>query len=581
MSAIRLRQSFSKTSQMHRFGANTMHRRSRGGLERMQLPLRKSPNDTAGIWSNGPLIRLQLATASTSLGKWAFGLSLGVYAYRVGGTAAIGLAALVQTIPATIAAPFLGLAGDRYSRQRVLATTNAMRAVLLVLIALAVLEGLPLGVVLLLAAVFATVSTANQPARAALIPVLARSPRELASAMSMMGAIDASSFLLGAGCGGVLMATTSVQFVMALCSIAYLVAVVMILEIPKDSRPKVTRSESPIEAVSAGFGAVLGHRDLRLATGMLATLSITDGLTNVLVIITAIELLDTGTAGIGFLNMAYGVGGLVGGFAAFALLGRAHLTRALMIGSVSLGLPLVAVGLNPSEWIGLLAWGAAGFGFVVVKVSGLTLVQRLSGDRVLARVLAVVEMIFVGSIGVGAMIAPVLVSAVGLRGALIATGAVLPMVAAIRWRGLRRLEIGAAVPQESFELLRASPVLAPLPLATIESLAGRLVPVELKAGVDVITQGEPGEKFYVIAEGQVEVFQDGDFRRHQGRGESFGEIALLRGSPRTATVRTTEATRLLSLDREPFLASVTGYADSHEAAMGVAEEFLQPVPTRA
>ncbi len=530
-----------------------------------------------GMWSNAPLRRLQLATAATSLGKWAFSLSLGVYAYREGGAAAIGVAALVQTIPATIAAPFFGLAGDRFPRQRVLAGTNAIRALLLCLIALAVLEGAALVLVFALAALFSTVSTANQPARAALIPVLARTPAELASAMSLMAAIDASSFLVGAGLGGIVLAGTSVQFLVTACCVAYLAAVAMIVRIPVDARPEVRRRERPTEAVAAGFRAILGHSDLRLATGMLATLSVIDGLTNVLVIVTAVELLHTGTAGIGFLNIAYGFGGLVGGFAAYALLGRGHLARALAIGSVTLGLPLATVGIFPEQGIGIIAWAAAGFGFVTVRVSGLTLVQRLSGDRVLARVLAVVEMIFVASIGVGAIFAPLLISAVGLRGALVATGAVLPLVALLRWKGLQRLELGAPVPQREFKLMRECPVFAPLPLATTESLTLRLSPVTYVAGSDVTVQGEPGEKFYLIDSGAVEVYQDGAFRRTLGPGASFGEIALLRGSPRTATVRTVEDTRLLALDREPFLASVTGFADSHEAALDVAERFLEPV----
>lgn len=545
----------------------------------MQLAIRLK--QTEGVWSNAPLRRLQIATACTSLGKWAFGLSLGVYAYRQGGAAAVGLAALVQTIPATIAAPLFGLAGDRFPRQRVLATTNALRAALLAVISLAVLGGATLALVFILAALFSTVSTANQPARAALIPVLARTPAELAAAMSMMAAIDATSFLVGAGVGGVLLAATSVQLVIALCCAAYASAVLLIMRIPVDARLPARRRESASEAVSAGFHAILGDRDLRLATSMLATLSIIDGLTNVLVIVTAVELLDSGTAGIGYLNIAYGLGGLIGGFAAFELLGRGHLTRALGTGSLALGLPLATVGIVPHEGVGLVAWAAAGFGFVVVRVSGLTMVQRLSGDRVLARVLAVVEMIFVASIGLGAIIAPALISMVGLRGALVATGALLPAVAAMRWHGLRRLETGTAVPEAEFALLRACPVFAPLPLATTESLAQRLAAIEYEDGVEVTVQGETGDQFFLIERGALEVFQDGEFRRQLGVGESFGEIALLRGSPRTATVRTTEATRLLALDREPFLASVTGFADSHEAALDVAENFLAPIDATA
>lgn len=530
-----------------------------------------------GVISNPPLRRLELATAATSLGKAAFALTLGVFAFREGGAAAIGLAALVQAVPAAIAAPILGVASDRYPRQRVLLITNVLRALMLSLIAVAVSAAAPIAVVFALAALFATIATASQPARAALIPVLSRTPREVSNATAVMGSIDIASFLFGAGVGGILLAATSVEFVVALCAAAYLVASIVILGIPRDERPAARSTEQPVAALAAGFKTVLRDDHLRLAMGMLAMLSIIDGLTNVLVIITSIELLGSGTAGIGYLNIAYGLGGMLGGSAAFALLGRSHLTVALGMGSIALGLPLILLGLLPSEALGLLAWAAGGFGFVVVKISGVTLVQRLSGDRVLGRVLAVAETIFVGAIGLGAIIAPALVAVLGIEGALIATGAALPAVALLRWSALRRLEIGAPVPQREFELLRKCPVFAPLPLATTEGLAARLVALEVDAGTDIITQGELGDRFYLIVDGAVEVFQDGEFRRRQGAGESFGEIALLSSTPRTATVTAIEATSLLALDRDPFLISVTGHADSHDAAKDVSERFLEPI----
>jgi Cyclic nucleotide-binding domain/Major Facilitator Superfamily len=524
--------------------------------------------------TNPPLRSLQISTAATSLGKWAFAVTLSVYAFREGGAAAIGLVALIQAAPATLAAPLLGLAGDRFPRQRVLLVTNVLRALLLAVIAAATIEGLAVSVVFVLAALFSTVSTANQPARAALIPVLARSPGEVSSATAVMGSIDTSSFLLGAGGGGVVLAATSVSFVIALCCLAYVVAAVLILEIPVDARPAPRRSEPPLHALAAGFQTVLHDAHLRLVVMVMAALSVVDGLMNVLVIVTAIRLLHIGTAGIGYLNIARGAGGLIGGTAAFALLGRSRLTVALALGTLALGAPLVLLGVLPHVVLGVAAWGAFGLGYVLVKVSGLTLVQRLSGDRVLARVLAVVETTFVATIGLGAILAPALVSLIGLRGALIATGAALPALTAIRWMALRRLEIGVPVPVREFELLRRCPVFAPLPLATAEGLARRLVPLEVPAGAEVITQGDPGDRFYLIADGEVEIIENGVFRRRQGPGESFGEIALLHDIARTATVRAIEATRLLTLDRDPFLISVTGHADSHDAAVDVAERFL-------
>jgi predicted MFS family arabinose efflux permease len=529
-----------------------------------------------GVLTNAPLRRLQFSTAATSLGKWIFAVTLSVYAFRKDGTIAIGLVALIQSIPATIAAPMLGLAGDHFPRQRVLLITNALRAVVLAAVALAALENSSIAVVFALAALFSTISTANQPARAALIPALARTPREVSAATAVIGTVDTASFLIGAGAGGVLLAATSVQFTVALCSLAYLAATALILAIPVDQRPMRPRAEHPLRKLAAGFHTVLGDHRLREMVGTLAVHSTIDGLTNVLVVVTAISLLHLGTAGVGYLNIAYGAGGLIGSTLAIALLGRSSLTAALVTGGLALGVPLIALGLAPHVAIGLVAWGAGGFGFVLVKVSGLTLVQRLSGDRVLARVLGVLETTFVATLGIGAILAPALVSLLGLRGALIATGTVLPAVTVLRWSALRRLELGAPVPQREFELLRGCPVFAPLPLATTEALARHVVSVDVPADVNIITQGEEGDRFYVIASGSVEVIKDGVVVNHEGPGEAFGEIALLRSVPRTATVRSLAPTQLIALDREPFLTSVTGHADSHEAADDVVERHLTP-----
>ncbi len=524
--------------------------------------------------TNGPLRYLQLSTAATSLGKWAFAVTLGVYAFREGGTGAVGLVALIQAIPATLAAPVLGLAADRYPRRRVLFVTNLMRTLILAAVAIGTYDGAPVAVVFALAAAYATVSTANQPARAALIPALARTPSEVSTAMAVMGAIDTSSFLLGAGVGGIVLASTSVPFVVALCAAAYATASILLLEIPLDARPRRRTDEHPLRELMAGLHTVLADVNLRLAIGLMAALSVVDGLTSVLVIVTSINLLKIGTAGIGYLNIARGAGGILGGTAAFALLRRSRVAAAVAVGSLTIGAPMVLLGAIPGVPIGVLAWGAFGCGYVLVKVSGLTLVQRLSGDRVLGRVLAVLETMFVATIGLGAILAPALVRLVGLQGALIATGAALPILVLIRLRALRRLESGAPVPAREFAILRACPVFAPLPLATTEGLARRLKSIDVSAGTDVITQGQAGDRFYLIADGEVEIWQDGVLLRRQGPGESFGEIALLRQVPRTATVRASRDTHLLAVDREPFLMSVTGHADTHEAASVVVERFL-------
>ena len=169
-----------------------------------------------------------------------------------------------------------------------------------------------------------------------------------------------------------------------------------------------------------------------------------------------------------------------------------------------------------------------------------------------------------------------LIALLGVRGALLAFGALLPAIVLLRWRAFRELEIGAPVPERDFNLLRGSPIFTPLPIHTLEWLCRALVEVDAGAGQEVITQGQAGDRFYLIEDGEVEVIEDGVFKRTLTAGDGFGEIALLHDVPRTATVRATAPMRLLALDREDFIEAVTGHRRSRQSAEAVASSWRSP-----
>jgi CRP-like cAMP-binding protein len=129
---------------------------------------------------------------------------------------------------------------------------------------------------------------------------------------------------------------------------------------------------------------------------------------------------------------------------------------------------------------------------------------------------------------------------------------------------------------ERLELLRASPIFAPLPESTLEQLAAALEEVDSPAGEEIVRQGEPGDRFYLIKDGALDVQIDGKQVESLEPGDSFGEIALLRDVPRTATVTARTAAVLFALDRRHFLAAVTGFGPSLSAAEGVIGMRLGP-----
>jgi CRP-like cAMP-binding protein len=162
------------------------------------------------------------------------------------------------------------------------------------------------------------------------------------------------------------------------------------------------------------------------------------------------------------------------------------------------------------------------------------------------------------------------VSTVGIRAALIATGVFLPALGVLFWRRLTAIDRAARIPLHEIALLRQIPIFAPLAPPRLEELAARLRPQEVAAGSEVFRQGDPGDRFYVIDAGEVEVRMDGSLVRKQGPGDYFGEIALLHDSPRTATVVAATPLRLYGLEREEFIGAVTGHTDSRAAAETVA-----------
>jgi hypothetical protein len=200
--------------------------------------------------------------------------------------------------------------------------------------------------------------------------------------------------------------------------------------------------------------------------------------------------------------------------------------------------------------------------------------QRAVPEDVLARVFGVLDSMMLVSIAIGAALAPTFVDLIGMRGTLIGVGAILPVLALVSWPRLREIDRAAEVPARPLELLLGHPIFAPLPPPRLEQLAQLLSERRVAAGEVIVRQGEPGDDFFLVAEGRVRVTVDGAAAGELGPGEGFGEIALLRDVPRTATVEALEETTLYALERTEFLNVLGGHTESAAAAEGVAGRRL-------
>jgi len=538
-------------------------------VNRLREHVRESARALREVYRNRGLRRLQLAWAGSIIGTWAFAVALSVYAYRHGGASAVGLVVVIRWLPAAFASPFTGVLGDRYPRVRVMLTSDILRAAAFAAMAALVVADASSAAVYTLVALTSVISTAFRPAQSALLPSLARTPEELTAANVSSSTLESLGFCVGPALGGLLLAVSTVAVVFAVTAGAFLWSALMLAPLLRESEPPLRR-ESPhlLDEATAGFRAIAHDGRLRLVVGLFSAQTLVNGAFGVLITITALQLLGLGAGGVGYLNAAVGVGGIVGGLIALGLVGHRRLATTFGVAVGGTGAPLLLLGAVPTTAAALTAFGLIGFANVICDVSGFTILQRGTPPEVLARVFGVLHSLVYGTVALGAVLAPVLIHQIGTRWTLVVVGGLLPVLTSLAQASLTRLDAEPGDPRR-LELLLGIPIFAPLSPPVLEQLAARLVPVHAAAGEEIIRAGDHGDRFYVVDRGEIEVVADGKPPRREEAGAYFGEIALLRDVPRTATVRAATHVDLYSLDRDHFLPAVTGHADSASAADAV------------
>jgi MFS family permease len=540
----------SSLSMLHAFG-----RRAREAVSALR-----------GAFANPLLRRLELAAIGSVTGEGLYALAVAVFAYQSGGAPAVGAVFLLQTLVAAAAQPFTAVLGDRFRRERVMLATELARIVLIGALAVASFAELPDATLFLLAALTSAVSTAFWPAQAALLPTLVRRPEELTAANVAASTIESGGMFAGPALGALLLVATGVDtvFVAAVVAFAWSALLLTTLrpERPSEEEEEAADATGLVRTVFAGFATIARERSVRLLVALFGAQMAVAGALNVLVVVTALDLLELGESAVGRLNAAIGLGGLAGVAASLALVGYRRLASPFVVGIILWGIPIGLIALWPNQATAIALLALAGVGNTLVDVAGFTLLQRTVADAVLARVFGTLETVVLAMTGLGAIVAPLLIAAFGVRGAMLATGAFLPVLAALTWHRVRTIDAAAVVPEREIDLLAQLPFFAPLPGVVIERLASRLWERRVPEGQDVFRQGAFGDAFYVIARGRAEVFIDERRVNDLGPGDYFGEIALLRDVPRTATVRARTDLELYALEGGDFVAAVTGHATS-------------------
>ena len=536
------------------------------------------------VFRNPDLRNLQLASASFVAGEWAYTVAVSVYAYKYGGAAWVGIVGFIRMLPAAVSGPFVGMLADRYPRERVLITAYLLRAAALALSCAAALWKAP-PAVFALAGVVTVVSSVSRPCEWSLRAALARTPQELAATNVAGSMVEGISVFVGPALAGVLLAKTSpgvVFLVPAQLALAGAVALSFVKVYTRLEARAVPGVVALAREAAAGVKAVARERDPRLLIGLFGAQTFTRGALNVLVVVSAIRLLHMGDPGVGYLNSAFGVGNLIGAFAAFTLVARRRLAAPFGLGLLLWAAPLAFVALLPYPATALILFAIPGLGNGLADVAGLTLLQRITPQRLHGRVFGTLETTVFVAVAIGSVVTPAFIAWLGLKGALIAIGVVLSAIPIVVFPRLHRIDASAEVPEHELGVLRATPLFASLPAITLDRLAQRARRVDVRKGATIVREGDAGDQFFVIDSGNVAISTNGHRRAVMGPGESFGEIALLRSVPRTATARAATDVAMYTLDRDEFVAAVTGDTRSLNAGTRIAAERLaRAAATRA
>jgi MFS family permease len=530
------------------------------------------------------LRRVELAFLLFNAVEYGTWIAILLYGYAATGPASVGVVALVQLVPAGAAAPFVSSLADRFRRDRVLFFGYVVQTVAFGATALAMaLEVNPV-VVYAAAGLAAASLTVTRPTQGALLPSISRTPEELTAANGLSGTVEGTGLMLGPLAAAGILAVAGPPTVFAAGMVACLAAALLVARLPGAAssvaaarRDTDTEADGEGEGPLAGFRAVLREGDTRLLVGILSLRMLTSGALDVIFVLLALETFHIGESGAGLLNAALGLGTIAGGALTFSLVGRQHLAPVLAAAACLWGVALAIIGSSAPVSLAIPLIIVGGIGYAACDVIGRTILQRVTPDRMLARVLGALEGIGLISLAAGAVLVPLVVSVLGVQATLVVVALILPVGVALAWFGLASMDRVALIPTRALELLRTVPLFAPLAPPQLETVARRARWMTVEPGDVLIREGDTGDAYYVLESGELE-FRQGErlLSRSTERGYGFGEIALLRDVPRTATVIAVQPSVVLSLGRADFLEVVTGHPQTQAAATRIATERAGP-----
>ncbi|MBZ5736716.1 MFS transporter [Nocardioides mangrovi] len=505
------------------------------------------------------------AFATSAIGSWAYNVALAVWlVHETGSPTWIAAATVVRFVPALLLSAYGGVLAERFEQTRLMVVLDLVCAVAMAAMALCMAVGAPPAAVLLCAAITSTVGIAYEPAAAAMTPRLVPE-RDLGSANALRNTIDNVCVVAGPGIGAVLLLVADPWLAVALNVASFVVSAVLVAMMRTRSEPvDVTEggTAGPVQQMLVGVRTIGTSSTALVLVGFCVLATFVYGLDTVLFVVLSDERLGTGPEGYGYLLAGLGVGGVLAAPVVTRLERLPRLAPVVLLGMVGYCLPTLAFLVVDRPSVAFALQVVRGASTLVVDVLAITALQRSLPVDVLGRVFGAFNAICLLAVLVGASMVPPMVDAWGLDGALWFASAGIAVVSLAGWPWLARMDRQAAERRAALapaiSLLDGCAVFEAVGDGAMTELAGAAAYVDVAAGHTVIRAGEPADAFYVVDAGLYDATGAGDVLLSQmGEGGWFGEIGLLNGSPRTATVTARTDGRLLRVDGPAFLAALT------------------------
>jgi len=507
------------------------------------------------------------ALTQSAMGDWAYNVALIVYVYNQTHSAAwVSAGTLCRMVPAFFASPYGGVVSERFERIHVMVSADLLRFCTLLGLTVIAATHTAAWVALLVAGLNSIIATTYNPATAAMVPQLL-GEEDLAAGNALLETINNIAIIGGPALGAIVLAVGSPATVMGLDSLTFLISAALVSRVGARSVPTdVTRDGGPFRQILVGVRAIASSSTAVVLTAFTIVTTALYGTDTVLFLFVSKDRLGTGP-NYGYLLVALGCGGVIAAMFVNRLAALPRLSLVLSAGMIAYAAPtaLLVVVHQPSVAFGIEV--VRGIATLVVDVLAMTALQRSLAPDMISRVFGIFWALVLGGLALGALVTPFLLNLAGLDTTLLLTALVVPAAVVVVYPKLASLDRISAMTAEvlaprvrAFQLLD---IFAGASQPILERLAKSATELVLEPGTTVLRQGDPADALYVLTDGKVEVTA----RRERGRKDHHirfmtapayvGEIGLLQGIARTATVTATEPCRLWRIDGDAFLEAVT------------------------